>query len=310
MAKKPLTNTQLLEEYLKDAELQGLTEESRDAYRSSLNGFLGFLGRKSSLQVGVPELRDYLADQRRQKFEPGTLRAHFSAVSSFYDFLVYEERVKGNPVPGFRKRYFTTIRREAGKDKTGRRQLLSIEDMRRLIHSITDVRDRAFLVLLTKTGTRREELISVDLDEIDWIQGSITLKPHPKRTNCLVFFDDESARVLRRWLAIRQARGANTNALFTGDQGGRLSSDQASKIISGHAQALGLHDPKGPLKKRFTPHCCRHFFSTYLRRAGMMREHIAWLRGDAGTETLDIYLHNDPQEIRESYRARIPQFGL
>ncbi|MFO1535911.1 MAG: tyrosine-type recombinase/integrase [Thermoplasmatota archaeon] len=307
---KPVANAKLLEDYLLDAELQGLTEESRDSYKSSIGGFLRFLGKKSALQGGIPELRDYLADQRRQELEPATLRAHFSAISSFYDFLVYEERIKGNPVPGFRKRYLKAARREAGKDKTGKRQLLSIEDMRRLLHSISDVRDRAFLALLVKTGARREELIDVDLEEIDWAQQSITLKPHPKRSNPIVFFDDETARTLRRWIAIRQARGAKTNALFTGDQGGRLSADQAAKSVAEHAQALGFHVPGGPLKKRFTPHCCRHFFTTFLRRAGMMREHIAWLRGDATKETLDIYLHIDPHEVRASYRARIPQFGL
>ncbi|MCA1812034.1 MAG: tyrosine-type recombinase/integrase [Halobacteriales archaeon] len=263
---KPVANAKLLEDYLLDAELQGLTEESRDSYKSSIGGFLRFLGKKSALQGGIPELRDYLADQRRQELEPATLRAHFSAISSFYDFLVYEERIKGNPVPGFRKRYLK--------------------------------------------AARREELIDVDLEEIDWAQQSITLKPHPKRSNPIVFFDDETARTLRRWIAIRQARGAKTNALFTGDQGGRLSADQAAKSVAEHAQALGFHVPGGPLKKRFTPHCCRHFFTTFLRRAGMMREHIAWLRGDATKETLDIYLHIDPHEVRASYRARIPQFGL
>jgi integrase/recombinase XerD len=310
MPKKPATNEKLLEDYLLDAELQGLTQESRDSYRSSIGGFLKFLGRKSALQVSIPELREYLADQRRQGLEPATLRAHFSAVSSFYDFLVYEERVKGNPVPGFRKRYLKAASREAVKDKTERRQLLSIEDMRRLIHSIGDVRDRAFLTLLVKIGARREEVIAIDLEEIDWAQQSITLKPHPKRSNCLVFFDDETARVLRRWIAIRQARGAKTNALFTGDQGGRLSAEQAAKAIAEHAQSLGFHIPGGPLKKRFTPHCCRHFFTTFLRRAGMTREHVKWLRGDAAKETMDIYLHIDPHEVRASYRARIPQFGL
>jgi integrase/recombinase XerD len=310
VAKRP-SNQKLLEDYLHDAELQGLQEDSRSGYRSGLSAFIAFLGRKSCLDVGVAELRDYLANQRGQKLKPATLRFYFSAVSSFYDYLVFEERVKGNPVPGFRKRYLKTVRREASKDQSARRQLLSVEDMRRLIHSITDVRDRAFLALLTKTGARREEIVAVDIEEIDWMQQSILLKPHPKRTNCLVFFDEETTRVLRRWIAIRQARGAAKDGpLFVGDQGRRLSAAQASTSITAAAQALGLHDPKGPLQKRLTPHCCRHFFTTHLRRAKMEREHVAWLRGDAKKETMDIYLHIDPQEVRESYRARIPQFGL
>lgn len=42
----------------------------------------------------------------------------------------------------------------------------------------------------------------------------------------------------------------------------------------------------------------------------MTREHVTWLRGDKPRGTMDIYLHIDPAEVRESYLARIPKLGL
>jgi len=74
------------------------------------------------------------------------------------------------------------------------------------VNSILGVRDKAIVLLLAKTGMRRRELISVDLSDVDWIEQSITLKPRQfkKRSNRTVFFDDETARVLRVWLTIRQ----------------------------------------------------------------------------------------------------------
>jgi integrase/recombinase XerD len=304
-------NHALLEAYLQDAELQGLMPETCLAYRGNINTFLEFLGRRSALDVTVVDLKAFLAKQKAMKLSASTLRVQFSAISSLYDFLVYEEKVKGNPVPGFRKRYLKTIRRQAAKDQSNRRQLLSVEDMRRLVHSIADVRDRAFLVLLAKTGARREEITELDTSDVDWTQLGVTFKPHPKRTNLQGFFDHEAARVLRRWLAIRKARGApDQGPLFVGDRGGRLDSQIACDAITEAAQRLGLHDPKGPLHKRFTPHCCRHWYTTHLRRADMKREYVAWLRGDAPRGTLDIYLHIDAADVRESYLARIPQLGL
>jgi site-specific recombinase XerD len=42
----------------------------------------------------------------------------------------------------------------------------------------------------------------------------------------------------------------------------------------------------------------------------MPREYIAWLRGDAPAATIDIYTHIDRDQVREAYRARIPQLGI
>ncbi|UEC43438.1 MAG: hypothetical protein METHAR1v1_1400004 [Methanothrix sp.] len=58
------------------------------------------------------------------------------------------------------------------------------------------------------------------------------------------------------------------------------------------------------------PHCCRHWFTTHLRRAGMPREFIQGLRGDVRKEAIDIYDHIDRKELRESYLAHIPQLGI
>jgi integrase len=203
------------------------------------------------------------------------------------------------------------VQREAGKSVVALRQLLSVPDMRKLALSIQDVRDRAMLILAAKTGIRRQELINVDFEDVDWRDGSIQLKPARKRTNRTVFFDDETSRLLRSWMPIRAARGGDaTGPLFTNLDGHRVSRNDVYDTISEAAQRIGLHDPKGSLKQKFGPHACRHWFTTHLQRAGMPREYIAWLRGDAPAATIDIYTHIDRDQVREAYRARIPQLGI
>ena len=53
--------------------------------------------------------------------------------------------------------------------------------------------DRAIITLLAKTGIRRNELITLDLSDVDFVEQKIRLKPTAKRTNRTVFFDDEAA---------------------------------------------------------------------------------------------------------------------
>jgi integrase/recombinase XerD len=77
------------------------------------------------------------------------------------------------------------------------------------------------------------------------------------------------------------------------------------------ATQVGLHNPTSErMEDHFSHHCCRHWFTTHLRRAGMPREFIQELRGDVRKEAIDIYDHIDKKELRESYLAHIPQLGV
>jgi len=57
-------------------------------------------------------------------------------------------------------------------------------------------------------------LLRIDIDDINWEDYSIMLKPTPKRSNRTVFFDDECTVVLRRWLRVRKKFSPKTMALF------------------------------------------------------------------------------------------------
>ena len=200
---KQLQNSEkLLKMFCNDCKLRGMTEKSIVGYRSCLSIFLKFLEERtiSPLKVNNHVLREflnYLLNERRIKYK--TVKEYFSALSAFYDYLAFEGLVESNFVLPFRKRY---LRRYKDGFDDPQRRLLSVEEMSRLVNSIMDPRDKAIAVLLAKTGIRRGELLRIDVDDINWKDYSITLKPTPKRSNRIVFFDDECAIVLKRWLRV------------------------------------------------------------------------------------------------------------
>ena len=51
---------------------------------------------------------------------------------------------------------------------------------------------------------RRSELRALDVSDVDMIKMEIRLKPTSKRSNRLLFFDEETADVLQNWLVSRQ----------------------------------------------------------------------------------------------------------
>jgi integrase/recombinase XerD len=303
---------QIVEAFGEDCRLRGLTNKTSKEYQSILRKFLVFLdnGGTTLPEVNTSTLRNFLAhlmDER--KLTHKTIKDYFTTLSTFYDYLVIEEQAQRNIILPFRKRY---LRRYKDGYDSQERKLISVEEMSRLVNSALDPRDKAIMVLLAKTGVRRGELVWMDVDDIDWVNYSVTLKPTPKRSNRRVFFDDEAALLLRRWLRMRDKLGPQTGALFVNyNDRGRLKRSGVFNAVVKYAERLGIHDPSSRmLEDHFGPHCFRHSFTTYLLRNGMRREYVKELRGDRRSEAIDIYHHIDREELRKSYLAYVPKLGV
>lgn len=303
---------ELIDLYKEDCETRGISTETTRRYLSSLGIYKQYLDQRALdvLLVDRDVIKGFLNYIRlERKVSHKTIENYFSALASFYDFLEYEGYISKNPINSVRKRY---VRSYKDNDEGQKKKLISVDEMSKLIGSVLDVRDKAIITMLAKTGIRRKELLELDVDDIDWQNQEIHLKPTPKRTNRTVFFDDETAIILHRWIRARESRNRNNlRALFISNEGGRLSRNSIYRAVTKAAQKVGLHDTSSKKEEdHFGPHCCRHWFTTHLRRAGMPREFIQELRGDVRKEAIDIYDHIDMKELRESYLAHIPQLGV
>jgi len=298
----------LIERFHNDCNLRDMVTTMDYVYRTrAYCAFLETRG-KNPLNTDRDDLRDFLAHLKTKGLKFRTIDAIYTSLSAFYEFLIIEGLVEYNPVLPFRKYY---LRRYKKDNDSETRKLISVEDASKLVNSILDTRDRCILVLLFKTGMRVGELTSLDVDDIDLDKGQVTLKLKKKRTNRVLFLDNEAIAVLERWLVARKNRkGGEGQALFLSKIGTRITKRTVENSIEKHAERLSLHKPGARLEDRFTPHCCRHWFVTHLLRAGMSRDFVKELRGDARGEAIDIYNHIDKKELQESYLAHIPQLGI
>ena len=301
----------LIDDFCKDCTLRGMTAETIRRYRSSLLTFTKFLMDKglSIREVDNNILRSFLHHIFEMNVKYKTVENYFSAISAFYDYLAFEGLTDANIILPFRKRY---LRRYKNDFDDPERKLLSVEEMSKLVNSIMDPRDKAIATLFAKTGIRRGELLKLDIDDVNWREYSIALKPTPKRSNRIVFFDDECAVVLRWWLSVREKLNPKTKALFLSYQSlNRLDRNGLYTAIVKYAKRLGFHSSDSPrLEDHFGPHCFRHWFTTWFLRSGMPREYVKELRGDRRGEAIDIYHHIDKQELRRAYLAYVPKLGL
>ena len=306
-----LNEDEILCGFVKDCELRNLEKVTINGYKSRLQKMIEVLRQRglSIIRLDKESLKVILEYLQSRRFAYQSLVHNFAALSGFSDYLVYEGIATANLVRPFRKRYVRKYKQQHDPE----RKLISVEEMAMLINSILDPRDRAIVTLLAKTGIRRGELIRIDVDDLNWMEQSIRLKLHPKRSNCIVFFDDETARVLQRWIRARASFDLEKDceSLFVNERGGRLMRHGVLHAVTKHAQRVGLHNPKSEkIEDHFTPHCCRHWFTTHLRRNGLRRELIQELRGDARKEAVDIYDHIDKKELKRAYLAAMPILGI
>lgn len=299
----------LVGRFHEDCNLRGMVSVMDYIYRAKEYCVFLEARSKNPLTADRDDLRAFLSQLKGRGLKFKTIDRIYSCLSAFYEFLIIEGLVEYNPILPFRKYY---LRRYKNDNDSEIRKLISVEDASRLVNSILDSRDKCILVVLFKTGMRVGELTSLDVKDVDLDKGEVTLKPKKKRTNRVLFLDNEAIAVLQRWLAARKNRmGSEDQALFLSKIEKRITRRSVEEIIEKHAERLGMHNPGAErLEERFTPHCCRHWFVTHLLRAGMSRDFVKELRGDTRGEAIDIYNHIDKNELRESYLAHIPQLGI
>jgi site-specific recombinase XerD len=96
-----------IKDFLEDCRSRGLTKQTTATYKSNITTYLNFVG--NPLDVDTLKLRNFLdylkndLEYRKGKVVkkgvcPKTLNAYFSAIRTYYDYLVYTRQLDNNPV--------------------------------------------------------------------------------------------------------------------------------------------------------------------------------------------------------------------
>jgi len=295
-----------------DCKLRDMTKESIRSYISELKIFNDYCQKNNinNLQITNEVLEHFLQYLReKRKISQSRIENYFSALSCYYDFLLYKGLATTNIIVPFRKRY---LKRFKKSNPPAVRKLITIDDMSRLVNSIIPIRPKAIAILFAKTGIRRGELLEIELNDIDFNERTIMLKPFHKRSNRLIFFDEETEILLKKWIKRREDLvNDGVTTLFVNDYGEPIGRSGVYNEIVLWAMKLGYYDIKSNrLEDHFSCHNFRHWFTTHLLRNGMPREYVKELRGDIRGEAIDLYHHLDRNDLKRAYLAAIPKLNV
>ena len=282
---------------------KGLSVNTQAAYRRDILKFSSYL-KANNLKTDPTIITGhyvmgFLSWQLDQGTAYATVARSLSTIKTFYKFLILEEFVDVDNNP--------TTNLETPKINRKLPEVLSIEEIDKLMQQPEvlkplGLRDRAMLELMYGTGVRVSELLSLQIEDINFTAGFLRCLGKGRKERIIPV-----NKIALDWVQRYLARGRNLlvkshleRTLFLNAHGRSLSRQGFFKILAGYVEKAGLH-------KEVTPHTLRHSFATHLLENGADLRAVQEMLGHADISTTQIYTHLTRVRIREVYQQCHPR---
>lgn len=284
--------------------LRDIANNTVQAYRNDVLGFLGFLtghldgsvGVARLNTVGLADMRAWMAHERRRGVGARSLARSLSAVKSFYRWLSERDDFDATAVlstrsPKFQKK----LPRPLGK--TAARQMIETageQDTQDWIGA----RDMAVLTLLYGCGLRISEALGLP-NTGKPLADTLRIVGKGGKERMVPVLPVARAAV-EKYRTLCPHDLLIGGPLFRGVRGGRLNPRAVAKSMENARLQLGL-------PATATPHAMRHSFATHLLSAGADLRSIQELLGHASLSTTQAYTAVDTARLMEVYEATHPR---
>jgi integrase/recombinase XerD len=278
---------------------KGLSDNTRDAYRSDLALFNGWLKEQGIelISVGREAVLDHLAWRVDKAYKPRSTARFLSGARGFYRYLLREKLIQVDPtlqvdMPQLGRPLPKSLS-EADVDA-----LLAAPDLSEAIGQ----RDKAMLEVLYACGLRVTELISLTLEQVNLRQGVLRVMGKGSKER-LVPMGEEAIVWVERYM--RGARdellaGRPSDVLFPSQRGDQMTRQTFWHRIKHQATVAGIG-------KSLSPHTLRHAFATHLLNHGADLRVVQMLLGHSDLSTTQIYTHVARARLQEMHARHHPR---
>lgn len=277
------TNTRIINRYCACLKVNGMSPKTIYQYRRLLERFADFICNQPMVEVGVYEIRCYLATEMERVSE-ATVENTRSYLSSFYQWLTVEELIQKNPCAAIKP-----IKCEKKEMKA-----FNAVEMDAIRFACRTQKERAIVEVLASSGVRADELCSLDVSDIDFSEKVVHVRCGKGKKSRQTYIDDVAKTHLLMYL---RSRPENCEALFCNYQHKRLCTGGLRVIlntIAERAEVLKVH-----------PHRFRRTLATNLAKSGMPIQEIQRILGHSNINTTMRYVCLDDTQVQVSYRKHI-----
>lgn len=250
--------------------------------------------------ISGEHLREYLTDQLDRGLSAKTVHSRHGFLSVFFRWLVDEGEITASPM----------ARIKAPRLDETAPPIVTDDQFAALLKMCTgrgtdDRRDLAILRLLEATGLRRAECASVQIDDLNLSDMTVTVMGKGRRVRT-VPFPPETAVAIDRYLRERaKRRYARSGALFLA-RTGPMSPNAIGDVVYRRARMAGLIDANG--HELISPHMFRHRFADRWKREGGTEDSLMALGGWRNRDIMQRYGRaNAAGRAIEEYRRLRPE---
>jgi integrase/recombinase XerC len=289
----------LAEEFLTFLEVErNASPRTLRIYRDALRNFREEMKMPGWRTCTAQHFRDYLFELMKRKQARSYIRLQFSALRSFYRFLVSRNRLTKDPV------------REVQLPKPEKKLplVLTQGQIKELLGAPLQVkkpksapvwmpqRDAAIMEVFYSSGLRLAELASLNVNDLDIYTESVrVLGKGRKERVCPV-----GAPALEAVSRYRAAANVHSGALFINKGRRRISSRSIWLVLKRYLRHTSI-----PVS--ISPHKLRHSFATHLLDNGADLRSVQALLGHASLSTTQIYTHVTTERLKKAYAEAHPR---
>ena len=212
---------------------------------------------------------------KTMKYDTNSLIPKYSAVNKFLEFLGKDFQL---PIP---------------KKQVKNKVPFTREEIKRLFEVSKDnPRDNAILKVLYYTQLRRDELIHLNIDDIDFERGKIRVNDGKGGNYSTINIHPDALKAILDYLKVREP--SEERALFISNQGNRISKTPLQYLIDKYARMAGI-------TKRAYCHLFRISSITHMSENGCNLEEIRQQSRHADYKTLQGYINMSEEHVKSAY---------
>ena len=282
-------------------------------YRQALDEFEQWYRDTNESPVPWSELerndfRLFLRQLGRRELSQAAIRLRFSALNSFYKFLMRRGLVESSPVkdvtlpkPAKRLPQFLTIDQMNALLDAPMRELSVKDGTKRKVSQVPSLRDRAILETIYSCGLRIGEICRMLAGEIEPDDLVVNVHGKGKKERQVPIGRPAVEAIRLYWERLAKPPALDEPVFFASEKKRNAIYPRLVQLrLKKYLTVCGL-DPT------LTPHKLRHSYATHMLDAGADLRSVQEMLGHANLTTTQVYTHVTTERIKRAYDEAHPR---
>jgi site-specific recombinase XerC len=285
-------------------------------YRQALEEFSAWYRNERTsapdwLLLDRDDFRAYLRSLGRRNLGRAAIQLRFSALRTFYRFLIQQGELASSPVRGLslpkparRLPKFLTVEQMLNLLEAPLKPLSAPREGKgrgRPIEAATCYRDVAILETIYSCGLRISELCALKSGDVHFGEQLVRVQGKGRKERQVPIGEPALKAIEHYWSCLAVAPGPGDPVFQGAGTDGRALQP---RIIQ---QRLKQHLANAGLDPKLTPHKLRHSYATHLLNAGADLRSVQELLGHAHLATTQVYTHVTTDRLKKVYDQAHPR---